>query len=230
VGIKLAHKNFVLDKTKIKLYYDKYIYKINVSINQIHFFRNTKLEIDFDARARWHKSINGDDETNYDLAMAFVKFRQEVTRLQKDFKIIINYNSIDVYANDRAIFEELLDTIIATGVDLDDMFIKYLYAVPKANYNDRVIYHVEPKHNYRALLKTAKLSPTIKRDLADFITQYGLKPSLSLDNHLTFNRGTQLYLWVWSHYFIDFDDEHMISLLLLRFDGLIRKVCKIEKR
>jgi hypothetical protein len=60
--------------------------------------------------------------------------------------------------------------------------------------------------------------------------QEGLKPSLSLDNHLTFNRGTQLYLWVWSHYFIDFDDEHMISLLLLRFDGLIRKVCKIEKR
>lgn len=214
----------------MKLYYDRYAYKINVPITQVYFFRNTRQEADFDARANRHKSAGVDTDVNYDLVLAFVQFRQEVSKFQKDFKIIVNYDNIDVYANDLAIFQELLDTITANGVDLDTVFVKYRYAVPKANYDDKIIYHVEPKHNYRALLKSVKLSPTLKTELSDFIAQYRLSPSLSLKNHLTFNRGNQLYLWVWSHYFIDFDDEHMISLLLLRFDGLIRKVCKIEKR
>ena len=214
----------------MKLYYDKYTYKINIPITQIYFFRNTRQEADFDARANRHKSADVDTDVNYDLVLAFVQFREEVTRLQKDFKIIVNYYSIDVYANDLAIFQELLDKITANGIDLDTLFIKYRYAVQNKKYDSGVIYHVQPKHNFRIFFKTVKLSPALKLELADFFQQYKLKPSASLNGHLTYNKDVQTIIWLWSHYHFDFNDEQLISLILLRFDNLVRKVCRIEKR
>jgi hypothetical protein len=37
-------------------------------------------------------------------------------------------------------------------------------------------------------------------------------------------------IYSWDNYFFDFDQESLITLLSLKFDNLIRKVCTIQKR
>jgi hypothetical protein len=204
---------------------------MSIAIPGVQFFRRIKNQEDYNLRVLWHRAHIADDDpigksANYTLIRSFIAFREEIERFNKAAKIVIHHDSVDVYTNDLAVYMELLDTIENSGIDVDSLSIKYRYVTPMMSYDSGVIYQVEPVHRFRMFLKTVRLDNDHTDEFLEFIKKYRMKPSGSLRNHLEFNYNS----WIWCHYFIDFDDENLISLMLLRFDNIVRKVCRIEKR
>jgi hypothetical protein len=243
-----AHDLFQLDRSRLRFYYDLYEYRLRISVKGSRMLRhsvaglellNDQLEHnitsldEFDLHWQLYTDtdfkMHGVPPSAYPLLLAIVEFKTEIERLKKPMKLVVGYDTVDIYTNDRAVFAELFDRTHERGVDKQKLEAKYYRAEVRQHWQQGVVYRVNPKHRYRMFLKSTQITPNEKRDFIDFIDFYRLAPSKSLEGCLHSKRITTI-TWIWDTYYFDFDDDKIISVALLKFDGLIRRVATIEKR
>jgi hypothetical protein len=134
-----------------------------------------------------------------------------------------------VYANDAALLESLRDSFRG------QVALSYHSAERITNMQTDVIYQLEPKHCYRAYFMDNRIPNEDFNRLIDFLGQNDFTPCRSLVvKHRTLNNDERLYRSNFTRTeranHVDYDDDRMITVLMLMFPGIIRKVYRIERR
>jgi hypothetical protein len=145
-------------------------------------------------------------------------------------------DQLDVYTNTLSIIQDLIDRYD----ECDIRYSQYRYAQPIDNFEYNTVYLKQPKNKYRLYVKSRRYSDEEKVEFGNFLRKQNVRMSASLSMWLNnYEPTTKPHLmiwsrmmtpWAWSHYHFDYDDETIITMLALRFDNVIGKVCKIEKR
>lgn len=249
----LESNNFILDKNKLHLYFNKFQYKINLRLVGIEYFRYVNDVSDFESRlessvaiseyGRWmsrsasyiYSSLQEilTNRVNFSKSglMDFIEWKS-LRDVKNDHMIKISRGNVDVYSTN-------LDVINLIKNIAEKNNITYqMYYVKETEYERNVVYLKKPKNSNRVYLrynrldldKTAKLVKFL--DLNNFIMSKSLKQSLTRRNnpsHMIL-LGPPKYHLLFDHHYVEFNDEKMITLLSLSYPELIRKICRIEKR
>jgi hypothetical protein len=89
-----------------------------------------------------------------------------------------------------------------------------------------MLFKREPPAKYRAYTTNGKMPSDFKESFMDYITRTpDVRPSSSFMNYFG-RRNTYL----WDKYYIDYDDEKNLMMIMLMFPGMIGKKYKLEKK
>lgn len=244
------------DILRVNYYYSLYQYKFWAHIPYLHFFRYIKDEYQFYKRlddvapsyyqykfSRWDDHaktlqdlIQESGNGGYiDVIKNFILWRSAANK-QLKFKIKISHSTLEIYSNDPAEFMQFLQ--------ISSISRKRLYYVRKIqNYSTEVIYQKFPKHKYRLYFQLHRFDKETTKSFVKFLlsNDFSLSPSLTSAvhdflqvrsvkrrNNFYFNNTSGITLF--THYYVDYDDEQLLTLLSLFESSVIRRLYRIEKR
>jgi hypothetical protein len=126
------------------------------------------------------------------------------------------YESLSVYTTDLKIakvFADKLSVGIITEVD----------PMPTGV----MLFKRQPLKKYRAYATNNKMPNEFKQEFLAYLEKTpDVKPSAAFAGY--FSRARQAYLW--DKYFVDYDDEKNLMMMMLMFPGMIGKKYKLEKK
>lgn len=227
-AIVINHDSFTVDKSRVFLYYDKFRYRAKIPVDNVQYFRHVNSmkrlwdQVSYVTNIR---SIGLNDKDIF-LVKRFVGWLENNTHTKKDdYHYSLRVHHVNFYTNNPEIVGEL---ITALGMPTKHCQLFRAIDVPKT---DRTkIYLVDPRHQYRIYLKWGKTSDEQRDDLINFINSYNITCSDSFQYWVRGQLSHHYSHYLWDNYFIEFDDETIITLMSLKFDNLVRKICSIEKR
>ena len=171
---------------------------------------------------------------NIDKIEKFINWRNEQESLTpRKCLIRIEYNYVSVFTNDIEVLRKLS---LIFSENWDQLQITQIVSTSEKNVKT---FSREPKHKFRVYLRDMVLRDNLE-------TFYNIKqviktnkktlfPSIGLDKWLNPKKPKHVYQswqynYVYSMYFIDYDDENMLSYLHLMLDKVLGKSYKLEKR
>lgn len=242
--VQLQFTDFALDDRRFNWYFDKYQLRANIKFPGIQYFRYIKSIEDFENRLNQSigqnylsgsKSSRTTVRTRVEKAIPvlqkFIEWKLLQNSSKTDFICRIAYDSVDIYTNDLRIIQDLKSLI-----DYDNKVIFNFFRAEKIpNFERSVVYHKNPKHNYRVYLSSRVWTFDERKSLLNFLDEHSSQAFAcqSLMEWMTrVYRITNANNARWSNnsFFIDFDDEQFITYFGLKFNGSIGKLCHIKKR
>lgn len=221
--IQLDQSSFTVDPARIALYYDRYLYRARLSIDDIHYFRGVKNSADLYNRIQ---RLNRNYFTVVVSSAAYQLFDwMDIYQSAGVHSARFQQDAVDIYSNDIVVLQDLVNQVHgAKSYDLKR-------CQPRPGFDRSIVYLAKPKSRYRIYFRWIKAAD-IRLSLREFVELHGLKPSESCRRWLTSSNTTNSlgYQYLWDNYFIDFDDEMITTLMTLKFGDIIRRVSKIEKR
>lgn len=158
---------------------------------------------------------------NLPVIKEFVNWRNEV-REAKNGTIRIERDSVSVFTNDLQLLLDIKDRL-----DIKVNIVR----VQKNTYTSVKYFVREPKHKYRLYFKS-KLAPNdFKKSMLSIIEKSNLHPSNAFMQWLIEDKA-----WSWrrrytgSSFFIEYDDESILSYLSLMHGDMLAEKYKLEKR
>jgi hypothetical protein len=238
----LQSDNFVIDKTRVNLYYDKFEYKIQVYQDYMQYFRYARTVSAFTDRleneviVRSHKFKRADSWIKVrDVCAGHIEAIREFIEIVEqnsspDLKVTISDSKITYYSNDLAILNKVTDCCASNHRAYDAVRVVRL-----PNFDPEAVYHKEPKHKYRMYLASHAWPLDERRELSSFLrNNTAVYPSQTLRSWCTRENpsifGNYKVKYTWTSMFIDYDDEQQATYMALKFPYLIGKLCRIEKR
>lgn len=226
--IMITSDKFKLDKNRLNLYYDQYKYRFSLTISEIHYFREIKTLQKYHKRVEYVSNLLSGPPSDLSMINRLVEWR--ISSDTNLYKIRFHQDRLDMYTNDINVIQSLLN-IYDDSETVDRT--TFLYSELTAGYKKDVVYQVNPKRKYRIYVKSRRYSHDERERLRNFLVGR-VKMSDSFHNWLNKNAHLSVLggagFWVWSNYFFDFDDETLISILMLKFDNFVGKVCEIQKK
>ena len=214
------------------VYYNKYKYRTRISIKglrYIYYSRNIKMflnKISSEAKKYHYSPISEYDkkqiidnqsvfETIIDYRIRFNKENLGTVRIEHD--------TISFFSNDLNLLLSMKPFITIGTIDYSEALLE---AVAGVKYFLR-----EPKTKFRVYLRTKMVPDDTTRDLRDIFKRYpSLKPSYGLKNWISENTPKWKRKSCSSSFHISYNDENMLSFLMLMHSDLIGKIYKLEKR
>lgn len=218
---------------KDRLYYDRWHYSMNFYVPEASALR----ELDHDnidhvirARQRWRELSQR--RRNRSNILITGHARHQITELTitnlhaladvlirtpYEFKSVVSINTVWVYTNNVALFDEILDLNFV-------MLPAFSQAVIRRPRNTVVLRN--PRHSQRSYFRMAKLTADQKNQLVRFFrnsqSYVRLSPALTqwLDNS---------FLRLQDYFFVDHSTDQWQTLLNLVHPGLIRKTMQIQQ-
>lgn len=218
VLLGFSYTNLVPATNQHWLWYDKYKYKVSFHLEQasLHRFYSVK-QIDSELeranlRAVYAKNLN-----------EIRKFCVWKTENIDFVKTLTHRNSVTVYSTRYDIIEQIA-IILQQPKTVEE--IPFNLNRPK-----QVIYHKNPKHNFRIFLQSKVYSSKDIQDLKEFFYKYEKHffPSATLDFFLNWDNKNKNGRWGSSGMFFDYDEEQLQSLFYMTFYDHIKKECEIRK-
>jgi hypothetical protein len=213
------------------LFFNKFVYRINVtgvpSVHRINKCTNIQDYIDYIDKlyADWESSNqrypNGwyrtpPSSSDIDL----IRVENLIGLMQKyNDKSLITYRSenstVSVYTSDLVLAKEFADTL-SVGL------LTQVNPMPTGV----MLFKREPPAKYRAYATNNKMTPDFKESFVAYLERTpDVKPSSSLMSYFV-GRNT----WLWDRYYLDYDDEKNLMMMMLMFPGMIGKMYKLEKK
>ena len=231
----ITHSNFTHDKTRLNLYFDKYKYRFNLTIFDIHWFKSIKTRRQY--LERLVRVVNDNDHNSFsdEFIRSFINWR--ISSDESKFIVRTHCDNVSIYTNDINVIQSLYD--IYTTEELISLKPKFHYSELVQGYDKSVIYHVNPKYKYRIYLKSRRYTRDEAMDLYHYLTSKNIKIGQGLSNWFYFYQNpTGSYsrlvsakgYWAFDHHYFDFDDDKLITMIYLKFSNTIRKVCEIHKK
>ena len=229
----------VSSKLKIKkidrdnLYFNKYLYRAFIKAPNLYWVQYSK---DIDQyceritaeKEEWLSEQGGKfqygysarytpDPVDYELITHLI----DLTKTHFNNKLIgmrHEGNTICVYTNELAIVEgiaKVKPNVIINQAAIAPSGIKYFKKTPPAK--------------YRAYMTNNKMPGEFKTDMIEYLERTrDVKPSGAFEHFL--GRRTSYVTWLWNTYFVDYDDERNLMMMILMFPGAIGKTYKLEKK
>lgn len=219
-------------KTEIrnKLYYGKYRYRAKLSLLGVNYtyytpdietflFRKEKFEND---RISGFIKYNNDDWTNYwrnvdiDKISMFLTWRNTVPRSQA--MIRIQSDQVSFFSNDLKLLQ---------SIESIDTNVEYTEVCNLSN--DVMYFKKEPKYKYRTFFKGKRMPEYFIDSLQTVRNNYpDIKISPALQS-LVFNRSYHPFRYMHGSYFIDYNQESMLSILAMFFPDMLAKTFTLAK-
>lgn len=223
----ITHSQFKLDKKRLNLYFDKYQYKFSLTVDGLGFFRGVKTYEAFNERLAYCYSHDFYIKNTAPI-LKFVDWRAESDA--NKYTVYFHDPRVDIYFSDIAVIQTLVDEYDTR--ELIDLKPTYTRVEKMIGFDNKVVYQVNPKHKYRVYLKSRKYTQEERQELYDYLKDKDIKIGEALRSWLlhTNSRWNGGLSWSWTNHCFDLNDESLITLLYLRFDTLIGKVCEIQKK
>lgn len=210
------------------LYYNKYRYRARVYCTGITVTWFCKDPADVPSKmaknSRW---VNA----NQQVIINFINWKNNNDKKINPHTIRVEGSIASIFSNDL----DFLKTLDNLGCEVD--YTEVNDCVPEG-----VKYFAgDPKHKFRMYLKSKRVSEEFTTQLSNFIERYKgtatiINPSPALRAWLTAANTNQPSWMSWrnryssSHYFIDYDEESVITLFSLVFNNMISRKFKLEKQ
>jgi hypothetical protein len=243
---------FERDAYRMNWYYDRYQFKIEFDLPYIQYFRNARTVDQYERQLDRlgdlnmislhhlvYRSISDSNPKVFDAyaAAAVIKFvrwrsENEDQNQSKTYFIKSLDDKIAVYTGDLGVIQSLID--LYTEEELQARQVRYLYSTKMPGFDKTVLYRVDPKNKFRIYLKSRSYSRTERLELYEFLNSKNVKFTWTMQNWLldepTSSWNSTYRTWAFSSQYFDFDDDTLITMLYLKFNGIIGKVCSIQKK
>jgi hypothetical protein len=230
-----------LSKLKIKtvdrdnLYFNKYLYRAYIRGPNLYWAqyskdideyceRITAEQEEWQSRSDkdnhyWRSNKYTPDPIDYSLITHLIKLRKKYYN-NKIIGMRHEGNSVCVYTNDLAIIEGIVkvkSNVVLSEAVIAPKGIKY--------------FKNEPPAKYRAYMTNNQMPAEFKTDMIEYLGRTpDIRPSKAFESFLIPKRYHHPTVWLWSNYFVDYDDERNLMMLMLMFPGSIGKTYKLEKK
>lgn len=206
-------------------YYNKFKYRAKFNLKGIRasIFCNDKIELPNRLDRPRSKFFKDWSEINIEPISKWIDWRN-ANKPTKLMTYRIEGNSISVFSNDLALLESLkkLD---------EEIDIEYTEVRNVLTYVGTKTFVREPKHKFRIYLKAIKVDLNVLDNLRSMVeSSQSLYPSKAFKDWLTVMPKTWRHRYTNSSHFIDYDDEGMLTYLLIMHGNVFGKKIKLEKR
>lgn len=249
----ITRDSFERDAYRMNWYYDRYQFKIEFDLPYIQYFRNVHTIDQYERRLDRlgdlnmislhhliYKSISDSKPNPFDFNAAaaivkFIRWRSENDKKEqsKTYFIKAPVDKIAIYTSDLGVIQSLID--LYTEEDLQSRRVRYLYSDKMPGFDKTVLYRVDPKNKFRVYLKGRQYSRTERTELYEFLNSKNIKLTWTMQNWLLDEPSSTYWSttynsWAFSCHYFDFDDEMLVTMLYLKFNSVIGKVCSIQKK
>jgi len=134
---------------------------------------------------------------------------------------------VNVYSNDLSLLKTVKD------IDKEEIVSFTEAVVPNPEISGVKYFAQDPKHSYRVYLKNMRVDNNVLKDLENTLRSKKdeLTPCRSLKAWLSDrDKNSWRSRFMYSYYYIDYDNEQMLSYLGLLHGEYLGKVIKLEKR
>lgn len=217
------------------LYYNKYQYRAKLRLRGIRRTWYAKDLAEFKKRindiSAW-KTKKELEDLDFNAIGRYIDWRNIyfTPKNKKDKKVLVRIEGevASIFSNDLNVLKTLesidgLDNLKYSEIDICvESGVKYFVH--------------EPKYKYRVYFKSRHVEEKFRENLAKFIDRYKatnttIVPCTSLRKWLSNDLKHNWYSrFCSSHYFIDFNDEGVNSLISIMFGDMIKARFKLEKR
>lgn len=229
---KMALSKLVINKLdRPNLFFNKFIYRINVTgVPNAHWVPKcpTILEYidrindryaDFEqSKERYPHGWYRPPPSSSEIDSARIKNLIELMQKYND-KTLVKYrnenSTVSVYTSDLDIAKEFANTLsigLLTQVNVMPLGVMFFKRTPPAK--------------YRAYVTNNQMPADFKENFVEYLKRTpDIKISSSFHSYLT-SRWNRL----WDRYYIDYDDEKNLMMMMLMFPNMIGKKFKLEKK
>lgn len=218
-----------LDRTN--LFFNKFAYRVNIhsvpGVERVHKCANIQAYVDIiddkyrvweETHKRYPNSWYRTPAKSSDLDLTRIENLIDLMHTYTDKSVVHyrkEYQTLSVYTTDldiAKIFADKLSVGLITEVN----------PMPTGV----MLFKREPPAKYRAYTTNDKMPADFKENFVAYLERTpDIKPSASLKSCLV-GRNT----WLWDTYFVDYDDERNLMMMMLMFPGMIGKKYKLEKK
>ena len=231
-------------------YFDRYQYKLEFDLPYVHYFRNVRTVEQYERQLyrlgdlnmiSLHQVIYRQTSESFDLdasaaIIKFVRWRSKNDELDQGkstrYFIRTQVDKLAVYTGDLGAIQSLVD--LYTEDDLLARQVRYLYSEKTPGFDKTAIYRVDPKNKFRIYLKSRRYSIPERKELYEFLIDKKIKLTWTMQHWLvdepTPSWNSNYRSWAFSSHYFDFDDETLITMLYLKFNAVVGKVCTIQKK
>jgi hypothetical protein len=227
-----SFKSVIKSIDKVELYYKKYSYKASITTPNVHSIRKVDNILDFttivteqyhiydSTRDRypngWYRPPPTVEEHNFYLIEYLIDLKNNLSGT--DVKFRHEHNTFSLYSNDSSLINQLLKHNSDWKIEKAEASpagVKYFKRTPPAK--------------YRAYMTNNKLADDFKTEFLDYLERTpDIRPSSAFERFL--HRPNYRLTYLWSTYFIDYDDDKNLMMIMLMFPGAIGKKYKLEKK
>jgi hypothetical protein len=218
-----------LDRTN--LFFNKFAYRVNIhsvpSINWVHKCTNIQDYIDhIDDKYRvWEETNERYPNSWYRTPVKSTDL--DLSRIENLINLMLTYTDKSV-VHYRKEYESL--SVYTTDLKIAKIFADKLSVGIITEVNPMptgvMLFKREPPAKYRAYATNNKMPADFKESFVAYLERTpDVKPSSSLMNYFV-RRNTYL----WDKYYVDYDDEKNLMMMMLMFPGMIGKKYKLEKK
>lgn len=219
----ITHEKFKLDRRRYKLYRNGFQYRVSFDLVGAGTFDRCHTETDVANRLRLlHSNIRSQvDRTNITRWISWHR-----TQPRDPYAVTWTYWGIDLYTNSLALVQDLTDNYLVPCQLLADT--RFVRVEARNNVDRDAIYHVRPRHQYRAYFTGHSVDHSTISELSRFVRQNDLR----VNPHLAWSMwactsSPQTRYYVRNSDFIDYNDPQFDVVLALMFPGQIRKFYRI---
>jgi hypothetical protein len=218
-----------LDRTS--LFFNKFAYRVIIhsvpSVSWVHKCANIQDYIDvIDDKYRvWEETNQRYPSSWYriptkseDLDLIRIENLIDLMQTYNDKSVVSyrkEYESLSVYTTDLKIAKVFADKLsIGIITEVDPMPTGVM------------LFKRQPLKKYRAYVTNNKMPNEFKQEFLAYLEKTpDIRPSSSLMSYFA-GRNT----WLWDRYYLDYDDEKNLMMMMLMFPGMIGKKYKLEKK
>lgn len=216
-----------------KNYWGKYKYRTRIFGNGIRFIYYSNNIIQFLGRINntgYGQYGHISDSSKQSIIVNRKDF-EKIIDLRKDFKVN-KLGVIRVEGDTIAFFSNDLDSLHAIKSTISNPYFSVDCTEAKSDGVSGVKYFVrQPKYKFRVHFKSMTVNVNTGAEIQKFLNQYKqLKPSNSLQKWLSPSCPSWKKKYSSSTFSIDFDDESMLSIILIVFGDIIGHRFQLEKR
>jgi hypothetical protein len=210
-----------IQTSRNKLFYNRYRYKVSINIVGSRYLKNSRTYQDFANRVLSNRLTkpSTDLESRYRTVFDFYKKYMDNTEVT----FLRYYDYLGFYTSNETIIHELL--VMNLGLKVHEAI-----APP-----DKIMYFAnEPQYKYRVYLKSKRVSDSLIDSLSGFCDTYKDK-NINVSNGLikfinSEHWKRRIYSYLNNSFFIEFNDDSMITIMHLMMSECIGKTYKLEKR
>lgn len=227
-----SSKSAIKTVDKVELYYNKYSYKASITTPNVHRLRKVNNILDFTTIVTeqydiydstkdrypnsWYRPPPSLAEHDFYLIEYLIDLKNNLSG--SDIKFRHEHNTFTLYSNDTLLIDQLIhhnSNWKIEKVEASPTGIKYFKRTPPTK--------------YRAYMTNNKLAAEFKSEFLAYMERTpDIRPSNAFERFLHRYNYSSTYLW--NTYFIDYDDEKNLMMIMLMFPGAIGKKYKLEKK
>ena len=213
------------------LFFNKFAYRVNIhsvpSISWVHkcptiteyvAIIDDKYNVWEATHKKFPNSWYRTPPKSTDLDLSRIENLIELVHAYNDKSIVSyrkEYETLSVYTNDLSIAKIFADKL-SVGL------ITQVNPMPTGV----MLFKRKPPAKYRAYTTNNKMPADFKENFVAYLERTpDIRPSSSL---MSYFAGRNI--WLWDRYYLDYDDEKNLMMMMLMFPGMIGKKYKLEKK